>query len=115
MITVLKSKIHRATVTDANLNVLIGEIRRALDDAARQPRYVRTVHGVGYAFCGEATEVTELLERYGVEVCVYGHLHGDGIAAGFTGVRNGIRYQLLSADSVGFAPVEVAPALFRVV
>lgn len=41
-------------VVDAGLNVLIGEIRRALADDARQPRYVRTVHGVGYAFCGEA-------------------------------------------------------------
>jgi DNA-binding winged helix-turn-helix (wHTH) protein len=41
-------------VVDANLNVLIGEIRRAVDDNAREPKYVRTVHGVGYAFCGEA-------------------------------------------------------------
>lgn len=59
----------------------------------------------------EETEVTELLERHGVEVCIYGHLHGDGIKAGFSGVRHGIRYQLLSADSVDFTPVEVAPAL----
>jgi predicted phosphohydrolase len=60
----------------------------------------------------DATEVTELLERYGVEVCVYGHLHGDGIRAGFEGVRNGVRYKLVSADSVGFTPVEVYPGLF---
>lgn len=46
-------------VVDAGLNVLIGEIRRALADDARQPRYVRTVHGVGYAFCGEARESPE--------------------------------------------------------
>jgi predicted phosphohydrolase len=59
----------------------------------------------------EPSEVTELIERYGAEVCIYGHLHGDGISAGFTGVRNGVRYQLLSADSVNFAPVEVVPAL----
>ena len=63
----------------------------------------------------EGSEVTALLEHYGVEVCIYGHLHSEGIAAGFTGVRNGIRYQLLSADSVGFRPVEVAPALLPVV
>ncbi len=63
----------------------------------------------------EPSEVTDLLERYGVEVCIYGHLHGEGHNAGFTGVRNGIRYKLLSADSVAFAPVEVAPALFRMV
>jgi len=60
----------------------------------------------------EDSEVTSLLERFDVDVCIYGHLHGDGIAAGFNGVRNGIRYQLLSADSVGFAPLEVFPALF---
>lgn len=47
-------------VVDASLNVLIGEIRRALADDARQPRYVRTVHGVGYAFCGEARDALEL-------------------------------------------------------
>jgi DNA-binding winged helix-turn-helix (wHTH) protein len=42
-------------VVDANLSVLIGEIRRALTDSAQAPQYIRTVHKVGYAFCGEAT------------------------------------------------------------
>jgi DNA-binding winged helix-turn-helix (wHTH) protein len=43
-------------VVDANLSVLIGEIRRALGDSAQTPRYIRTVHKVGYAFCGDAGE-----------------------------------------------------------
>ena len=43
-------------VVDANLNVLIGEIRRALGDDPQQPQYIRTVHGVGYAFCADAIE-----------------------------------------------------------
>jgi DNA-binding winged helix-turn-helix (wHTH) protein len=43
-------------VVDGNLNVLVGEIRRATDDDAQSPRFIRTVHGVGYAFCGTATE-----------------------------------------------------------
>ena len=42
-------------VVDGSLNVLITEIRRALGDDARDPRFIRTVHGVGYAFCGETT------------------------------------------------------------
>ena len=42
-------------VVDGSLNVLIGEIRRALGDDAREPRFIRTAHGVGYAFCGETT------------------------------------------------------------
>jgi len=40
-------------VGDATLNVLIGEIRKAIDDNVREPRFIRTVHGVGYAFCGD--------------------------------------------------------------
>jgi DNA-binding winged helix-turn-helix (wHTH) protein len=43
-------------VVDANLSVLIGEIRKALGDSAQTPRYIRTVHKVGYAFCGVAEE-----------------------------------------------------------
>lgn len=43
-------------VVDANLNVLIGEIRRTLGDNATRPRFIRTVHGIGYAFCGETTD-----------------------------------------------------------
>jgi len=42
-------------VVDGNLNVLVGEIRRALDDDPQSPRFIRTVHGVGYAFCGQVT------------------------------------------------------------
>ena len=37
-------------VVEANLNILIGEIRRAIGDSAQNPTFIRTVHGVGYAF-----------------------------------------------------------------
>ena len=43
-------------VVDANLNVLVGEIRKALGDRAQEPRFIRTVHKVGYAFCAQASE-----------------------------------------------------------
>ena len=43
-------------VVDGNINVLVGEIRRAHDDDPQDPRFIRTVHGVGYAFCGRVTE-----------------------------------------------------------
>ena len=41
-------------VVDANLTVLVAELRRALGDNAREPRFIRTVHALGYAFCGTA-------------------------------------------------------------
>jgi len=58
--TVLHARIWPDTfVVDANLNVLIGEVRKALDDDVRKPRFIRTAHGVGYAFSGNASEERE--------------------------------------------------------
>jgi DNA-binding winged helix-turn-helix (wHTH) protein len=37
-------------VTDASLAMLVAEVRAAIGDSARQPRWVRTVHRRGYAF-----------------------------------------------------------------
>ena len=44
-------------VIEANLNVVVAEIRRALGDDRQAPRFIRTVHGVGYSFCGQAADV----------------------------------------------------------
>lgn len=58
--TELQSRLWPDTyVVDANLNVLIGEIRRVLEDSAKQPRFIRTVHGVGFAFCGTAADAKD--------------------------------------------------------
>jgi DNA-binding winged helix-turn-helix (wHTH) protein len=61
-----KADLHRRIwpdthVVDGNLNVLIAEIRRALEDSRREASFIRTVHAVGYAFCGEAVALTERL------------------------------------------------------
>lgn len=44
-------------VSDASLARVITEIRDAVGDDAQHSRFVRTVHGFGYAFVGPVTEV----------------------------------------------------------
>lgn len=46
-------------VSDANLAMLVAEVRSAIDDDARAPRFVRTVQRHGYAFHGTAAELRE--------------------------------------------------------
>jgi DNA-binding winged helix-turn-helix (wHTH) protein len=43
-------------VTEASLASTVAEVRAALGDQKTQPRFIRTIHGFGYAFCGEAEE-----------------------------------------------------------
>jgi DNA-binding winged helix-turn-helix (wHTH) protein len=45
-------------VSEGSLATLVKEARIAIDDDARNPRYVRTVHGYGYAFAGAVQEAT---------------------------------------------------------
>ena len=46
-------------VVDANLSVVVAEIRRALGDDPQAPRFIRTLHRVGYAFCGDLQTTPE--------------------------------------------------------
>ena len=55
----------------------------------------------------ECTEILELLERYGVKECYYGHIHGKGCYAAFQGEKNSVRFKLVSADHLLFSPIKV--------
>jgi DNA-binding winged helix-turn-helix (wHTH) protein len=48
-----------AFVTEASLAGLVAEIRREVGDDARDPRYLRTVHGYGYAFSADGTRAED--------------------------------------------------------
>lgn len=58
---------------------------------------------------GRPTGFTELMERHGASLCLYGHLHGaPAWEAGFKGEMNGVNYMLCSADSLDFMPLLIA-------
>lgn len=46
----------RTFVSESSLTGLVTTLRSALRDSARDPRYLRTVHGLGYAFSGVVTD-----------------------------------------------------------
>jgi DNA-binding winged helix-turn-helix (wHTH) protein len=56
-------------VSDTNLAGLVAEIRRALGDDARTPRYVRTVQRFGYAFAGTVESERTSGERRSTASC----------------------------------------------
>ena len=61
-------------VGEASLTVAVAELRAALGDDAKEPRFVRTVYGFGYAFAGEAEGEplkAELAPRAGVAPRVF--------------------------------------------
>ena len=64
---VAKKEIHQQLwpdtfVSDVSLTTLIFELRTALSESARKPRFIRTVHGFGYAFQGDSAQNSTEIE-----------------------------------------------------
>jgi len=56
----------------------------------------------------EDTPFTDLMEKYRVKACVYGHLHGLSHRFAFNGVKNGTLYALTSCDFLHFRPTQIS-------
>lgn len=50
----------------------------------------------------EHNAFTDLLEKYNVKNCVYGHIHGENHVLTFEGEREGVSYKLVSCDTQEF-------------
>ena len=57
----------------------------------------------------ECPEILQLLEKYGVSRCFYGHLHGGSHALAMEGLWDGVDFRLVAADYTGFRPYKVIP------
>ena len=55
----------------------------------------------------ECPEILSVLEKYGVERCYYGHLHGPTIRRRMEGSRGNTEFSLISADYLGFVPKKI--------
>ena len=51
------------------------------------------------------TEILEVLKKYGIQRCYYGHIHGSGAKYAETGEFQGIQLRLIACDYTGFRPV----------
>src|SRR5262245_12205270 len=88
-----------------------GRLRSALSSLrGREAEYDRLLVALHYPPLSadhQPSELTDLIDESGANICVYGHLHGDDIKTALTGLRGKTRYYLVSADAVDFAPAEI--------
>ena len=55
----------------------------------------------------ECREILELLEKYEVRRCFYGHLHGGSHKLAMEGLWDGVEFRLVAADYLNFKPYKV--------
>lgn len=89
----------------------VGRLRQSIMTADREfgrdrPR-LAMLHFPPWIDGCEPGEVVGILQRAGVSICAYGHLHGDDHRLAVTGKREGIHFYFVACDAVGFTPVEI--------
>ncbi len=52
-------------------------------------------------------EMVDVLLKYGIKRCYYGHIHGSGCSYALNGEYMGIDFRLISADHIRFDPVQI--------
>ena len=79
-------------------------------EAAQKDGYTRllvTLHYPPWNARLEDTEIVAVMQRFGVQMCLYGHLHGADHHRAFQGEREGIQYYFTAADFLDFTPVQL--------
>jgi predicted phosphohydrolase len=51
---------------------------------------------------------TQLMKRYNVRKCVYGHLHGEYFKNAYSGILDNIEYHFVAADHLQFMPRNIS-------
>lgn len=84
------------------LEMALVDATNKLDD---DDKLIVLIHYPPYNSTVDDSDFTALLEKYKVDYCVYGHLHGKTKYSSGKAEKNGVKYILSSCDKIGFSPI----------
>lgn len=97
-----KSKEHDKKI----LNRELMRLEASLISAGEREKHVFLHYPPKY-YGYDCPEILEMLKKYSVKTCSYGHIHGAGCALACTGMLDGTDFSLVSADNLLFCPKKI--------
>ena len=97
--------------TDQDEKITLRELHRlnlAIDQVPQGKRMIAMIHYPPFLQSFEASDFTRILSERGVDLCLYGHLHGNGHKYIFEGDLDGVDYQCVAADYLDFKCKELS-------
>lgn len=93
---IYQRELQRLELSLKSVNVLPGD------------RLIAAIHFPIFNSRGVFSEFLEIMQRYGVNLCIYGHLHGDVFKNAIEGMQDGVELRLVSADYLEFKPLMIS-------
>ena len=85
------------------IKMCLDEINKA--DPEHAKKHIMMIHYPPVTAKQDFTEFAHMMAEGGIDICVYGHLHGKAHKKVFEGDFEGTRFICASADYTGFDPV----------
>lgn len=89
----------------------LGRLTLSLQDAAasrtKNDRLIVCLHFPPFPKSREETDMIKLMAQYQVDLCVYGHIHGESPESTTPSRIGGVLCQLTAADALGFKPLRL--------
>lgn len=89
----------------------IYRLKLSLDCAKRAAcsKIITALHFPPFNYKIQESGFVSLMMEYDVDICIYGHLHGEGLKNAFAGIMDGIgiEFRPVSADHIDFTPVRI--------
>lgn len=80
-------------------------LKLSLDSIKKDGDIIAILHYPPFNKDKKPNEFSEILEQYGAKICLYGHLHSEGLSGVVEGIINGIEYKCISSDYLNFKPI----------
>ena len=87
------------------IKMCLDEIGKA--DPEHAKKHIMMIHYPPITAKQDITEFAHLMAEGGIDICVYGHLHGKAHKKVFEGEFEGTKFVCASADYIGFDPVRI--------
>jgi len=87
------------------IKMCLDEIGKA--DPEHAKKHIMMIHYPPITAKQDFTEFAHLMAEGGIDICVYGHLHGKAHKKVFEGEFEGTKFVCASADYTGFDPVRI--------
>jgi hypothetical protein len=94
-----------ADETELVMNREIGRLKRSVESAKESGKEpILFLHYPPITSNGKCDKIYSAIIDSGIKECYYAHLHGYSISTAYNGVSDGVKFRLVSADSLKFMP-----------
>ena len=82
--------------------------RDICDRYAAKDKRIHVIHKKNEGVARDRNDdIMEVLRKFGIKYCFYGHLHGYAHKNAVIGEREGIEFRLISSDFLHFSPFDI--------